>query len=113
MRGAWAGSRSRARYHDGAAVAGREGARGGSGGWAIVSAVGEGDARTIDAGPPAGAAVGTASTVLGGVTPAEPGPRLTRGAVLGRYFIIEPLGAGGMGVVYTAYDPELDRKVAI
>lgn len=38
---------------------------------------------------------------------------LPRGASLGRYLVIECLGAGAMGVVYAAYDPELDRKVAI
>ena len=34
-------------------------------------------------------------------------------SVIGRYLVLERLGKGGMGVVYAAYDPELDRKVAI
>ncbi|MEX1368699.1 MAG: serine/threonine-protein kinase [Nannocystaceae bacterium] len=32
---------------------------------------------------------------------------------LGRYDVLELLGQGGMGSVYTAYDPQLDRRVAI
>ena len=40
-------------------------------------------------------------------------PARTRGEALGRYVVLGRLGAGGMGVVYTAYDPELDRKVAV
>ena len=32
---------------------------------------------------------------------------------LGRYVLLERLGAGSMGVVHSAYDPELDRRVAI
>jgi formylglycine-generating enzyme required for sulfatase activity/tRNA A-37 threonylcarbamoyl transferase component Bud32 len=38
---------------------------------------------------------------------------LTRGEALGRYIVIERLGEGASGIVYAAYDPELDRKVAI
>ncbi|MEM7156724.1 MAG: serine/threonine-protein kinase [Myxococcota bacterium] len=38
---------------------------------------------------------------------------LVPGMPLGRYTILTTIGAGGMGVVYAAYDPNLDRKVAI
>ncbi len=38
---------------------------------------------------------------------------LERGASVGRYVVIERIGAGAMGVVYKAFDPELDRVVAI
>jgi len=38
---------------------------------------------------------------------------LAAGARLGPYEIIAPIGAGGMGEVYRARDPRLDRDVAI
>jgi eukaryotic-like serine/threonine-protein kinase len=38
---------------------------------------------------------------------------LSRGATVGRYVILDLVGRGGMGEVYAAYDPQLDRKVAL
>jgi serine/threonine protein kinase/tetratricopeptide (TPR) repeat protein len=38
---------------------------------------------------------------------------LARGATVGRYLVLERLGAGAMGVVYAAYDPKLERKIAV
>jgi eukaryotic-like serine/threonine-protein kinase len=35
------------------------------------------------------------------------------GQTIGRYRIDEEIGAGGMGVVYRAYDQKLERELAI
>jgi tetratricopeptide (TPR) repeat protein/tRNA A-37 threonylcarbamoyl transferase component Bud32 len=45
-------------------------------------------------------------------TPRDDMPAWT-GRELGRYLVLEPLGSGGMGEVYLAYDPKLDRRVAL
>jgi hypothetical protein len=39
---------------------------------------------------------------------APPPNELAQGARLGRYIVLERIGAGAMGVVYGAYDPSLD-----
>lgn len=41
------------------------------------------------------------------------GGELTRGTRVGRLVLLEQVGEGGMGRVYTAYDPLLDRRVCL
>lgn len=52
-----------------------------------------------------------------GEPPHATGDRATdsipRGTLVGRYVVLSGLGAGAMGVVYRAYDPELDRSIAL
>ena len=40
-------------------------------------------------------------------------PTTSAGGRIGRFVIVDTIGQGGMGVVYSAYDPALDRRVAI
>ncbi len=55
----------------------------------------------------------TASSPSQSPAPPAPSAELPRGTAVGRYLVLERLGAGGMGVVHLAYDPELDRRVAL
>ncbi len=53
------------------------------------------------------------ATVTDDGTEADDSSFLAKGASVGRYLIAEMIGRGGMGVVYKAFDPELNRPVAI
>jgi hypothetical protein len=41
------------------------------------------------------------------------GPQEAAPVRIDRFVVIDRIGSGGLGVVYSAYDPELDRKVAL
>ncbi len=56
-------------------------------------------------------AIETGATV--GSDQAGAGPRPELPARIGRYLVARELGSGGMGVVALAFDPELDRRVAV
>jgi len=58
------------------------------------------------------AAIGATRTKVAAPA-AQPAGLLPRGATVGRYVLLGLVGRGGMGDVYAAYDPELDRKVAL
>ena len=69
------------------------------------------DLRSVDVGAPKARILSTEAPPN---PPAEHAATpLARGATIGRYVVLGLVGRGGMGEVYAAYDPELDRKVAV
>ena len=56
---------------------------------------------------------GLSAPGLGATTAAGRLAHLPRGTSVGRYLVADLLGRGGMGVVYKAFDPELDRPLAL
>jgi len=71
--------------------------------------------RDDPAATPTADTLAATDTLLGTlpIAPTATRAELDIGAHVGRYLVIRRLGAGAMGVVYAAYDPKLDRKVAL
>ena len=61
------------------------------------------------------APVPTAPTLPAAAEPAAAAAdgELVRGALFGRYVLLEAIGEGGMGKVFAAYDASLDRNIAL
>ena len=55
----------------------------------------------------------TLPTVTDGNANRRRATTFARGTCISRYVLLDRLGSGGMGVVFEAYDPDLDRRVAI
>ncbi len=71
-------------------------------------------AATVVGDVPQPGMLGCADTMMAaGEAVPEPSPPGSAPDRVGRFKIIDRLGIGGMGVVYSAYDSQLDRRIAI
>ena len=59
------------------------------------------------------ALVGGAATATGSAPGAKKRGAPARGTLVGRYVVLDVVGVGGTATVCSAYDPELDRRVAV
>jgi len=70
-------------------------------------------ARTLDVPPLAHGSAQEDEHVADAWELASGAELVARGTQVDRYVVLDAIGAGAMGVVYRAYDPELDRDVAL
>ncbi len=57
--------------------------------------------------------VESVADTLAGHDTGDVAPDIARGTLVGRFVVLEEAGKGGVGVVYAAYDAELDRRIAL
>ncbi|HEY8211500.1 MAG TPA: protein kinase [Myxococcaceae bacterium] len=74
----------------------------------VQSVQGESSALSFAGAPPAGGDRERTMVTSGGLT-----DDLPRGTRMDRYVLLKHVGGGAMGVVYAAFDPRLDRTIAI